>query len=85
MKIPAFLVALLLAAGPALGQPGKKDDWKPRPGQAMSQEDRQRMREDVREAYRARPGQPEKSRPMSPEERDKLRRDIQDASRELRR
>jgi hypothetical protein len=52
----------------------------------MSQEERQRMREDVREAYRQRQDRPpQKMRQMSPEERGKLRRDIEDANRNLKR
>jgi len=48
----------------------------------MKQEDRERMRNDMKDAYR--PGQPNRPRQMSPEERDKLRRDIEDANRALR-
>jgi len=52
----------------------------------MSQEDRQRMRDDMREAYRQRDrDRPDRQRSMSPEERDKLRQDIQDANRQMRR
>jgi len=50
----------------------------------MKQEDRERMRNDMKDAYRERPGQPDRPRQMSPEERDKLRRDIEDANRALR-
>jgi hypothetical protein len=50
----------------------------------MSQEDRQRMREDMRDAYRDRRGRPEREqREMSPQQRDKLRQDIEDANRAL--
>jgi hypothetical protein len=53
----------------------------------MSQEQRQRMRDDVREAYRERQDRPQKARhqQMSPEERSRLRRDIEDANKDLRR
>lgn len=51
----------------------------------MKHEERQRLREDLRDAYRNRDRRPEKQRQMSREERDKLRRDIQDANRDLRR
>ena len=52
----------------------------------MSREERQRMREDMRNVYRDRGARPaEKQRQMSPEEREKLRRDLQDANRDLRR
>ena len=55
----------------------------------MSREERQRMRDDMRDVYRdrnverARPV--DKPRQLTPEEREKLRRDIQDANRDLRR
>jgi uncharacterized membrane protein len=77
------LLALLLALGTAFAdaQPGKRSDG----GRQMSKEDRQRMRDDVRDAYRSRPERPQKTQQMSPEQRDKLRRDIQDANREIRR
>jgi len=51
----------------------------------MSQEERQRMRDDMRDAYRSRQDRPQKPRQLSPEEREKLRRDIQDANRDLKR
>jgi hypothetical protein len=51
----------------------------------MSQEERQRMREDMRDAYRSRPERPQKMRQLSPEERGKLRRDIEDANKNLKR
>ena len=50
----------------------------------MKQEDRERMRNDMRDAYRDRPGRPDSPRQMSQEERNKLRRDIEDANRDLR-
>jgi len=78
----AFSLVLALAAGPAMAQ-GKKHDGR---GQ-MSQDERERMREDMRDAYRERQERPQKARPqqMSPEQRDKLRRDIQDANKDLKR
>jgi hypothetical protein len=54
----------------------------------MSQEDRQRMREDMRDAYRNRDRQERpahKQRQLSPQERAKLRQDVQDANKDLRR
>ena len=78
---------LSLAAGGAAAQQGKKPDGKFK-GQNMSRDERQRMREDMRDVYRERGGdrgRPDKGRQMSPEEREKLRRDIQDANRDLRR
>jgi Ni/Co efflux regulator RcnB len=77
-----LVLVFLLAAGTAAAQPGKKHDGKER---QMSQEERQRMREDMRDAYRGRPERPQKMRQMSPEERGKLRRDIEDANRNLKR
>jgi hypothetical protein len=80
MKRLAFILALVFAASPAIGQraDGKeKGKW-----QGTSKEERQRMRDDMR-AYKAgdkgaaRQGQ----RQMSPEQRESLRRDMQDANR----
>lgn len=51
--------------------------------QQMSPEERQRMREDMRDAYRSRQDRPQKMRQLSPEERGKLRRDIEDANKDL--
>lgn len=86
MKLRLLGLALAVAACSAAAQPSKRPDarLKPQPPQ-MSQEERQRLREDMRDAYRGRPPRPERQREMSPEQRDKLRRDIQDANRELRR
>jgi Ni/Co efflux regulator RcnB len=79
-----FLSALLLAlaAVTSTAQPGKRHESKDR---QMSQEERQRMREDMRDAYRQRQDRPQKMRQMSPEERGKLRRDIEDANKNLKR
>ena len=84
MKFLAFLLVLLLAAGSAFAQPARKHD---RGGgmRQMSQEERQQMREQVRDAYRQRQERPDRPRQMTPEEREKLRRDVQDANRDLRR
>ena len=83
VRIIALLLALAMA-GSALAQPAWKRDGRER---QMRQEDRERMREDSRDAYRARErrGRPERSPQMTPEERDKLRRDIENANRDLRR
>jgi len=84
VKIKALAFAFTIVMGSAFGQhKGGKDERKPPPRQ-MKQEDRQRMREDVRDAYRDRQARPDRPRQMSPEERDKLRRDIEDANRSLR-
>ena len=78
------LVLALLLAFSATGvpaQPAKKSQ--------MSDKERQRMREDMRDAYRDRDRQQrppqQKMRQMSPEERGQLRRDIEDANRNLKR
>lgn len=76
------MLVLLLAAGTAAAQPAKKHDGKDR---QMSREDRQRMRDDMRDAYRSRPERPQKAQQMSAEERGKLRRDIEDANKDLKR
>jgi Ni/Co efflux regulator RcnB len=84
MRIIALLLALAMTAGTALAQPAWKRDGRDR---QMRQEDRERMREDMRDAYRDRERRerPERGRQMTPEERDKLRRDIDNANRDLRR
>jgi Ni/Co efflux regulator RcnB len=87
------LLALILAAlfaGPAFAQGGWKKQQQDGRGQQMRQEDRQRMREDMRDVNRDRRGgderfSRERPRQMSPEERDKLRRDVEDANKGLRR
>jgi len=73
----ALLLAFSAAGVPA--QPAKKSQ--------MSDKERQRMREDMRDAYRDRQQRPpqQKMRQMSPEERGQLRRDIEDANRSLKR
>jgi len=80
------LCALLLSLslGSSLAQGKRQDGGGER---QMSQEDRQRMRDDMRDAYRNRPDRPQKARQqqMSPEQREKLRRDIQDANKDLKR
>lgn len=76
----ALAVVLALGAVTGNAQHGKRD-------RQMSQEDRQRMREDMRDAYRQRQDRPQKARhqQMSPEERSRLRRDIEDANKNLKR
>jgi hypothetical protein len=78
--------ALALGAAGAPAQHGKRADGARE--RQMSEEQRQRMREDVRDAYRQRGERPERAqgaRSMSPEERGRLRRDIEDANRALKR
>ena len=88
MKVLTLLLALALS-GPVLAQGKGREGRDSRPRQQnMSQEDRQRMRDDMRDAYRDRDRgrhQHERQRSMSPEERDKLRQDIQDANKQMRR
>jgi hypothetical protein len=88
MKALVLVLAAALAL-PAFAQRGERGgrDFAPkRPG--MSQDERERMRQDMRDVYRdrgerARP--PERPRQMTPQDREKLRRDIQDANRDLKR
>jgi hypothetical protein len=78
-------MALMLAFGAATAdaQPDKRRDGRER---QMSPEQRERMRDDIRDAYRQRgEEQPQKTRQMSPEERGQLRRDIEDANRTFKR
>jgi hypothetical protein len=88
MKAWILLIVLTLASGAALAQRAERDQKGP-PGkqQGMSKDERQRMRDDMRDVYRDRNRQerPQQQRQMSPQEREKLRRDIQDANRDLKR
>jgi hypothetical protein len=96
MKAAAPAIALVLAAllVPASDAAAQRDDGRHRQGQgpAMSSDQRQRMREDMREVYRERGdrnvergARPERPRQLSPEERAKLRQDVQNANKDLRR
>jgi hypothetical protein len=82
----ALLLALVIAAGPAFAQRGEREPRGLPPGKAqgMSKDERQRMRDDMRDVYRNRQDRPPQ-RQLSPQEREKLRRDIQDANRDLKR
>jgi hypothetical protein len=90
MMLRAVLaLALALVAVTGNAQSGKRQDGRDR---QMSQEERQRMRDDMRDVYRQRQDRPDRAgqqqaRPqqMSPEERGRLRRDIEDANRDLKR
>ena len=79
MKSFTLIVMLALACSPALAQ--QRPDWKGK-NQGTTRDDRERMRQDMRDVYRERDKQ-ERPRQMSPQERDKLRRDIEDAHRGL--
>ena len=73
--------ALAFVAADAAAQ-GKRHEGGAR--QQMKQEERQRMRQDMRDVYRDRQQRPERPQQMSPEQREKLRRDIEDTNRDLR-
>jgi uncharacterized protein HemX len=81
----ALVILLALSAATGVAQSGKRQDGGRE--RQMSQEERQRMRDDMREAYRQRQDRPQKARQqqMSPEERGRLRRDIEDANKDLKR
>ena len=81
----ALALILALSAVNGAAQSGKRQDGGR--DRQMSQEERQRMRDDVRDAYRQRQDRPQKARQqqMSPEERGRLRRDIEDANKDLKR
>ena len=88
MKRFLVILSLIIAAAPAFAQRGERDQKGVGPGkqQGMSKDERQRMRDDMRDVYRERNRQERpQQRPLSPQEREKLRRDIQDANRDLRR
>lgn len=90
MKPGVLILALAIAATPAFAQPGERDARGVPPGKAqgMSKDERQRMRDDMRDVYRDRGGdraRQDRPRQLSPQEREQLRRDIQDANRNLRR
>ena len=80
----AFLVLIAFAATANAQQGRRQDGARER---QMTHEERQRMRDDMRDAYRQRQERPQKARQqqMSPEERGRLRRDIEDANRQMRR
>jgi hypothetical protein len=87
MKRCALILALALAATPVLAQRERDKGGVPGKNQGMSRDERQRMRDDMRDVYRDRGG--DRNRPpqrqLSPQEREQLRRDIQDANRNLKR
>jgi hypothetical protein len=83
---PVVLFTLILLPGVALSQHAGKGKRGPesRPASNMSQQDRQRLRQDVDSArgnYQKRDAR--RQGPMPPEEREKLRRDVQDANRDI--
>ena len=92
--VPRLALAALLCplfflfSASAFPQHGKRQEGRERERQ-MTYEERQRMREEMRDVYRKRQDRPQGLRPqresMSPEERIRLRRDIEDANRSLKR
>lgn len=92
-KAVTLLLTLALAAfAPATGVfAQQRGDREPRGGgknQGMSRDERERMRQDMRNVYQDKggpKGQQQQQRQMTPQEREKLRRDIQDANRNLKR
>jgi hypothetical protein len=84
VKKIALILLLSVACSPALAQQ-QRPDWKGK-NQGTSRDDRDRMRQDMRDAYRDRDrGSQERPRQMSPQEREKLRQDIDEANRRLKR
>ena len=83
--LPVLLLVLTLLPGLALAQPAKgKRGPDSRPPPNMSQQERQRLRQDVDSArgnYQRR--DPRRQDRMPAEEREKLRRDVQDANRDI--
>lgn len=80
LAVYLLINALTLVAADAAAQGKRQEGARP---QQMKQEERQRMREDMRDVNRS-PGRPERQqRSMTPEQREKLRRDVQDANRDL--
>ena len=84
VRILVLLLSLAFSAQAVIAQPAWKRDGRER---LMKQEERDRLRQDLREAYRERDRRErtDRGRQMTAEERDKLRRDIESANRELRR
>ena len=79
MKTLAVLLLTCLFAGTALAQERQRPPQKA----LMKQEERQRLRDDMREVNRGQ--HQERQRHLTPQQRDRLRRDVQDASKEMKR
>jgi hypothetical protein len=83
--LPVLLLVLTLLPGLALSQQAKgKRGPDSRPAPNMTQQERQRLRQDVDSArgnYQRR--DPRRQDRMPAEEREKLRRDVQDANRDI--
>jgi len=84
-RCTALLLGLAVAAGPAFAQQRDGRVTGQGKNQGTSKDQRQRMRDDMREVFRDRNRQDRPpQRQLSPQEREKLRRDIQDANKDLR-
>ena len=85
MRILFLFLMLVLLSDRALSQPGGGHRGPGARSSNMSQDERQRLRQDVDSArgnYQRR--DPRRQDRMPPEEREKLRRDVQDANRDMR-
>ncbi len=89
MKLVALLLTLTLASAGAFAQRGAEREPRSFGGknQGMSKDQRERMRQDMRNVYQDKGAQnrPPPQRQMSPQEREQLRRDIQNANKDLKR
>ena len=77
MKLLALLLALSLPLA-ALAQPGQKK-------QQMTPDQRQQMRQDMRDVYKDANRREQKPRQMAPQQREQLRRDVDEANRRMKR
>ena len=78
MRLLALVLALLFPLHDALSQQGQRKQ------QQLSPDQRQRLRQDMREVYKDK-GRQERPRQMNPQDRERLRRDIDEANRHLKR
>ena len=90
MKILVLMLALIIGAPSAFAQQRDGRGGVPGKNQGMTQDQRQRMRNDMQDVYRDRrsngSGQERpQQRQLSPQEREQLRRDIDNANRNLKR
>jgi hypothetical protein len=84
MKRLAVILSLMLAVTPVFAQRGEaKGGGK---AQGMSKDERERLRDDMRNFNRDRNRQDRpQQRQLTPQEREKLRRDIEGANKDIRR
>lgn len=91
MKILVLMLALIIGAPAAFAQQRDGRGGGAGKNQGMTQDQRQRMRNDMQDVYRDRrsngsgPERPPQQRQLSPQEREQLRRDIDSANRNLKR